>query len=98
MIAKDFHSTKDFRQIRGKSFVITDCATVSGGLSGHTRHGPGWARQDKSRGPRGGAGHAASEDDVKRERRRAAAPDQPGDLMPVDAVGRGGLRQRQRDA
>jgi hypothetical protein len=40
MIAKDFHSVKDFRQIRGKSFVITGCATVPGGLSGHIRHAP----------------------------------------------------------
>ena len=42
-------------------------------------------------------GGAASEDDAKREPRRAAVLDQPGDLMPVDAVGGGALRQRQRD-
>jgi hypothetical protein len=29
MIAKDFHLTKDFRQIRGKSFVIMDGAAAS---------------------------------------------------------------------
>jgi hypothetical protein len=37
MIAKDFHSVKDFRQIRGKSFVIMVGVRASGGLSRHTR-------------------------------------------------------------
>jgi hypothetical protein len=46
MIAKVFHSAKDFRQIRGKSFVITGCATMSGGLSGHIRHAQGRPRHD----------------------------------------------------
>jgi hypothetical protein len=36
MIAKDFHSAKDFRQIRGKSFAIMGGVTTSAGLSGHT--------------------------------------------------------------
>jgi hypothetical protein len=48
MIAKDFHSMKDFRQIRGKSFVITGRTTARGGLSGHIWHGQGRARPDKS--------------------------------------------------
>jgi hypothetical protein len=37
MITKDFHSAKDFRQIRGKSFVIMVGVMTSAGLSGHTR-------------------------------------------------------------
>jgi hypothetical protein len=37
MIAKDFHSVKAFRQIRGKSFVIMVAGKKSAGLSGHTR-------------------------------------------------------------
>jgi hypothetical protein len=36
MITKDFHSAKDFRQIRGKSFVIMVGVTALAGLSGHT--------------------------------------------------------------
>jgi hypothetical protein len=39
MIAKDFHLTKDFRRIRGKSFVIMVGVTASAGLSGHTTQG-----------------------------------------------------------
>jgi hypothetical protein len=38
MITKDFHFTKDFRQIRGKSFVIMGEPTISGERSGHTGH------------------------------------------------------------
>jgi hypothetical protein len=47
MIAKDFHLTKDFRQIRGKSFVIKGEVAALGGLSGHTGQvpGPGTARR-----------------------------------------------------
>jgi hypothetical protein len=41
MIAKDFHFTKDFRQIGGKSFVIKGTAAASGGLSSHTRQALG---------------------------------------------------------
>jgi hypothetical protein len=36
MIAKDFHSVKDFRQIRGKSFVIMVGVAASAGFSGHS--------------------------------------------------------------
>jgi hypothetical protein len=36
MITKDFHLTKAFRQIRGKSFVIMAGVPAPGGLSGHT--------------------------------------------------------------
>jgi hypothetical protein len=43
MIAKDFHSAKDFRQIRGKSFVIMVGVMASARLFGHTR-------QDRGRG------------------------------------------------
>jgi hypothetical protein len=35
MIAKDFHSVKDFRQIRGKSFVIIVGVAIPAVLSGH---------------------------------------------------------------
>ena len=46
MITKDFHLTKDFPRIRGKSFVIMEGALVSVRLSGHIGHvfGPGKAR------------------------------------------------------
>jgi hypothetical protein len=37
VITKDFHSMKDFRQIRGKSFVIMVDVTIPAGLSRHTR-------------------------------------------------------------
>jgi hypothetical protein len=37
VITKDFHSAKDFRQIRGKSFVIMVGVAVPDGLFGHTR-------------------------------------------------------------
>jgi hypothetical protein len=37
MITKDFHLTKDFRQIRGKSFVIMGRIAAPTGDSGHTR-------------------------------------------------------------
>jgi hypothetical protein len=36
MITKDFHLTKDFRQMKGKSFVIMVGVTMPAGLSGHT--------------------------------------------------------------
>jgi hypothetical protein len=36
MITKDFHLTKAFRQIRGKSFVIMVGVPIPAGLSGHT--------------------------------------------------------------
>jgi hypothetical protein len=36
VITKDFHLTKAFRQIRGKSFVIMVGGMASAGLSGHT--------------------------------------------------------------
>jgi hypothetical protein len=38
MIAKVFHSAKDFPFIRGKSFVITGFAAAPTGRSGHIRH------------------------------------------------------------
>jgi hypothetical protein len=37
IIAKDFHSAKDFPRIRGKSFVIMVDVAIPAGLSGHTR-------------------------------------------------------------
>jgi hypothetical protein len=47
MIAKDFHFTKDFRQIRGKSFVIkgssatpSDLSVISGSHDGMASGGP----------------------------------------------------------
>jgi hypothetical protein len=36
MIANDFHLTKDYRQIRGKSFVIMGGTVAPTGLPGHT--------------------------------------------------------------
>jgi hypothetical protein len=38
-------------------------------------------------GHRGGSSRLTSADDAQGEMRRTAALDQPGDLMPVDAVG-----------
>jgi hypothetical protein len=46
MIAKDFHSVKAFRQIRGKSFVIMVGVTASAGLSRHTRQAITWRPAD----------------------------------------------------
>jgi hypothetical protein len=46
VITKVFHFTKDFRQIRGKSFVIMDESAATLRLSGHNRQVPGptaWA-------------------------------------------------------
>jgi hypothetical protein len=37
VITKDFHFTKDSRQIRGKSFVIMVGVTIAAGLSWPTR-------------------------------------------------------------
>jgi hypothetical protein len=42
MIAKDFHSMKDFPRIRGKSFVIMVGVMTSAGLSGHTEQVITW--------------------------------------------------------
>jgi hypothetical protein len=45
LITKDFHSTKDFRQIRGKSFVIMTPAPMPTGPSGHIRQRQDAAQQ-----------------------------------------------------
>jgi hypothetical protein len=42
MIAKDFHSAKAFRQIRGKSFVIMVGVMATTGLSWHTGQAIAW--------------------------------------------------------
>jgi hypothetical protein len=50
MIAKDFHSAKDFRQIRGKSFVIMEFAVPLVRHSGYNGHA--WLAGRPRRQPR----------------------------------------------
>jgi hypothetical protein len=60
MITKDFHYTKDFPLIRGKSFVITGPGTMPRGFFRHSWHasGPGAAIHLPSTGGRVSPGPA----------------------------------------